>query len=254
MKIECFNCASNIADGQPICPICFAVQKKRFTREEVIDFLEAKYPTKPRTKSKFESTQKPLKQRSHGDWLVFGLATFGLGYYYYLLVTLKDLSDHWFYPHGPYENATKVDLFISSLIVMFTFFLGAPFIQYMRYEKLRRHLQKSPDREKRKLPLQGKYIALWYIALNVLFGGTFTMIITGILSVVIDMVTIIEFHSTAIMSIFFTGAGLVFLLMILVGVLIQIFERRWQTTYNSHILWHQRNLRQEKKSNMKISS
>ncbi|MCK5298426.1 MAG: hypothetical protein KAJ76_05940, partial [Candidatus Heimdallarchaeota archaeon] len=114
MKIKCFNCLNEINEDQPICPICFVVQKKRFTREKVIDFLEATYPTKPRHKPKFESIQKPLKQRSHGDWLVFGLATFGIGYYYYLLLTLKDLSDHWFYPHGPYENTTKVDMFIST--------------------------------------------------------------------------------------------------------------------------------------------
>ncbi|NHJ33212.1 MAG: hypothetical protein FK732_10135 [Asgard group archaeon] len=240
MEIECFNCSSKIPNDQPICPSCFAVQKKHFTREEVFKFLEVKYPTKPRRKPKFDSTQKPLKARSHSDWLVFGLATFGIGYYYYLLMTLKDLSDHWFYPHGPYEHATKIDMFISSIIVIITSFLGVPFIQYMRYEKLRRHLQKSPDREERKLPLKGKNIALWYIILNVLFAGSFSMLFIGLFSVLLG--SIFEFPTTFLMSIFFVGAGIIFILMILVGIFIQIFERRWQSTYNSHIQWHQKNL------------
>ncbi|TET29743.1 MAG: hypothetical protein E3J70_06230 [Candidatus Heimdallarchaeota archaeon] len=240
MKIKCFNCSSEISKDQPICPNCFVVQKKRFTREKVIDFLEATYPTKPRRRPKFESIQKPLKQRSHGDWLVFGLATFGIGYYYYLLMTLKDLSDHWFYPHGPYENTTKVDMFISTILIIVTYFIGTPFIQYMRYEKLRRHLQKSPDREERKFPLKGKYIALWYLILNVLFVGALSLLIIGLLSALLGFV--FENPSTLIMAIFFAGAGIVFILMIFVGVLVLIFERRWQSTYNSHIQWHQRNL------------
>ena len=237
MKIKCFNCTCKIARDQPICPNCFAVQKKRFTREELFNFLEAEYPTKPRRKPKFNSIQKSVKQRSHGDWFAFGMATFGLGYYYYLLLTLKDLSDHWYYPHGPYENATKIDMFVSSLIMIFTYFLGVPFIQYMRYEKLRRHLQKSPDREERKLPLKGKYIAIWYLALNVLFGGTLSMLFIGLFSVVLGYV--FEFPSTLIMSIFFAGAGVVFVLTIAVGIVIQAFERRWQNTFNAHINWHQ---------------
>ncbi len=240
MVIKCFNCSSEIFKDQPICPNCFAVQKNRFSRDEIFDFLEAEYPTKPRSKPKFNSIMKPLKQRTHNDWLVFGLATFGVGYYYYLLVTLKDLADHWYYPHGPYENATKIDMFMSSFILMFTYFLGVPLIQYMRYEKLRRHLQRSPDREDRKLPLKGKYIAIWYIILNILFGGTLSMLFIGIFSVVLGYV--FEFPSTFLMSIFFVGAGIIFLLTISLGIIIQIFERRWQNTYNAHINWHQKNL------------
>ena len=95
MTVKCFNCSSKIPIDEPICPICFAVQKKRFTREEVIDYLEIQYPTKPRSKPKYESTQKPLMQRSHGDWIVFGLATFGIGYYYSCPFSIQG-EEEWF--------------------------------------------------------------------------------------------------------------------------------------------------------------
>jgi hypothetical protein len=53
---------------------------------------------------------------------------------------------------------------------------------------------------------------------------------------------VFENPSTLIMAVFFAGAGIVFILMIFVGVLVLLFERRWQSTYNSHVQWHQRNL------------
>ena len=131
-------------------------------------------------------------------------------------------------------------MFISTIIVILTYFIGIPFIQYMRYEKLHRHLQKSPDREERKFPLKGKFIALWYFILNILFTGTFSLLTLGLLSALLGLV--IADPTTAIMAVFFAGAGIVFILMIIVGVLVLMFERRWQTTYNSHIQWHHKNL------------
>lgn len=236
MVTQCFNCKKNISSEKPICPYCFAVQKDRFSREELFDFLEIYFPTKPNVKERFVSTKKKIHIRNYDLWLVLGIFTLGIAYYFYLVLTLKDLNDHWMHPHGYYEKTTKNDVFIAFVILLFLNFLGVPLIQFIRYNKLREHMLKAPPLSYKQLPVKGSRIFWIYIAFDVLFGLTINAFFFGVSSIVADKY--IPIDSTQIAIIFFLGAGLILLTTVLLGIVIIMIETRWQRIFNYHISYH----------------
>ncbi|HUU77839.1 MAG TPA: hypothetical protein VMX55_05800 [candidate division Zixibacteria bacterium] len=240
----CFNCNHKISNKKPICPYCFVVQRKHFSRENLFDFLEIYFPSKPNLKERFENSQKKLHQRNYDAWIVFGILTFGIAYYYYLLLTLEDLNDHWFHHHGYYEETTKNDVFISFIILLFINFIGVPLIQYVRYNKLRNHLLKAPPNSCRKIPPKGSRMFWLYFVFNILFIATGSAVFFGVSSVVADKY--IPIDSTTIAIIFFTGAGLILFITILIGIMIILIETRWQEAFNYHITWHLQTENQER--------
>lgn len=249
MPLECFNCNKTMNEDIPICPNCFVVQKNHFSREELFNYLETKLPTKPKKRTKYTSLKKNILTRDYNYWLFNGLFTFGIAYYYYLLLTLNDLNDHWILPHGTMENSTKNDLFISIILIIFTNFLSVPFIQYIRYEKLLRHINKAPTIPSKKLPPKGAYIFWLYFLLDILFLGVISFISFGILAIIGDY--FLQYDLWLVVLIFIIIAILIFALLIVLAFILTIFERRWQNLFNEHIKWHERN---NEKINLSISS
>ncbi|MFW9923399.1 MAG: hypothetical protein ACFFDW_08970 [Candidatus Thorarchaeota archaeon] len=237
MNNICFNCKQSITDNDnPICPNCFAVQRNKFSRESIFNFLEIDFPTKNIDKERYTSTEIKLHTRAAEWWIIGGVFTLGVLYYYYLILTLSDLNDHWYYPHGSYENSTKTDIFTAMVILIFTAFLGVPFIQYMRYEKLRRHLGKAPPSSKKGYPIRGKPIFWLYAVLNLLFIIIGNMLFFGLSSILAGK--FFQFDSNGLTIIFFMGAAILLILAILLAVILILFDIRWQEILNVHITWH----------------
>ncbi len=252
MLKSCFNCASEISSKDHICPNCYAVQRKIFTRDDLFDILEKEFPTKPTDKERFVSTKIRIKPKGYRRWLTFGIFTLGIAYYYYLLMVFKNLSDHWYYPHGKYENSTKIDMLVVTLILVFTNFLGIPFIQYVKYEKLRRHLQNDPQASEYKIPVAGKTVFWIYSLFNVLFMGTVSMLFFGISSIVAGKY--FEFETIMITIVFFVIAGTIFALAMFLAIQLSLFERNWQKQFNQHINWHYKSIRRSKKQRSRRKS
>lgn len=241
---SCFNCATKISESEYICPNCYAVQRQDFTQDELFDNLEKMYPTKPVFKERLVSTKVLIEPKDYNKWLILGILTLGFAYYYYLLMVFKDLSNHWYYPHGKYENSTDVDILIMILIMVFTNFLGIPFVQYVKYEKLRRHLQKAPHPSDYIIPNTGKFIFWFYTLLVILFVGVFLMLFFGISSFVAGRY--FEFNSLTIAIIFFVIAGVIFLLALVLTIVLLMLESNWQMQFNQHLNWHLKDIKSKK--------
>lgn len=236
MSIVCYNCKTPLEKDVPVCPYCRVVRTDQYSREELFDYLEEFFPTRLTHKKKPVSTTKRLKTRDFWEWYSFGVLTLGIGYYLYLLVTLKDMNDHWDYPHGSYETTTKNDLFTSLLLLLTTSFFGAIIIQYNRYQKLYNHILNAPHVGSLRVPLRGKSIFWLFVLQTVLFLALVLLLFFGISSFLAGM--FFEFDSIWITLLFLMGAGLILVLYLLVHVLIVIFERQWQSIFNDHIIWH----------------
>ncbi|NHK32705.1 MAG: hypothetical protein FK730_15250 [Asgard group archaeon] len=240
MKRTCYNCKKKYNDEKPICPHCFVVHKEQFSREELFNFLEIHLPTKSiRKKQTFVSTRKKIKKINYWNWLLIGLFTLSFGYQYYLLLTLKALNDHWFYPHKSDENTTQVDMFTTTILLVFSNIISVPILQYIRYEKLRRHIERAPKASVVKdFDVQGVLI-FWLVAIfYLLLAGTITMLVLGIGSVVSGLY--FNFNSTFLEVIFFSGAGLVFISSIIVAQRLAKYDKLWQEIFNFHVNWHQK--------------
>ncbi|MBN1330845.1 MAG: hypothetical protein JXA54_15335 [Candidatus Heimdallarchaeota archaeon] len=237
MSTKCFNCNEKVKKEQPICPYCHAVQRNTFTREEFFDYLETQFPTKPIGHKKFTSTKKIVPQLNYAKWLLISIFTFGIGYYFYLLRSLKNLNDHWIYPHGSYEIATKVDLYTSSILIIFTNYLCLPLIQYFRYEKLRRHLEIAPTLCKdTHILIDGKNIYWNNTIFVALFSGTILMLFFGLASITADLY--FEFLSIAAIILFFSAAGIIFIFCLFWLIKLIKYEIDWQMKFNKHLEWH----------------
>ena len=232
----CFNCGNNVKDSYPICPHCFVVQKEQNSREDVLEYLEIYLPTKPKIKEKTVSTSVIVEQRDYIDWLLLGIFTLGIAYYYYLLQTLKDMNKHWLFPHGDYEDTTHSDTVTATILLVVTSFIGVPFIQYMRYEKLNRHIQKAPYIPGITTPPKGKRMFWLYLVNNILFLGSANLVFFGVSALVVDF--LFEFESIYVGIIILVGAGIFIILMIILTIAIVVIERSWQNTFNTHIEWH----------------
>ncbi len=236
LNSTCFNCQKTLIIGKPICPYCFAVQRKSYSRNDLFGYLEQYFPTKPVEKKQFISTKIEIKQRDYEKILVLSILTLGLYYFYYLLLTLQDLNDHWCHPHGRYEVTTKNDTFILLVALTLTTFVSVPFIQYIRYEKLRNHLLKAPQMENQNIPINGTKIFWIYVVYDFFFLGTGTMLFFGLSSIIADW--FFEFNTASITAVFFLVAATVFTLAILSGIVLIMLERSWQEVFNEHIAWH----------------
>ncbi len=246
MTVVCFNCQEEIKGNFPICPHCYVVLRQESSREELFDFLEGYFPTIPSGSKKFTSTKKPVMGLNYTKWFIIGILTFGIGYYVYLLHSLKSLNDHWYYPHGPFENETKVDMLTATLLLIFTNFLCIPILQYARFEKLRRHLIMAPSRVKDQyVPMKGKNIFWFYFLLNVLISGTTTMLILGFSSIIAGKY--IEFNTVFAAVLFFLSAGLILVIGIILAVRLVQLEKEWQEEFNDHLSWHTLIIEFEKK-------
>ncbi len=236
LNSTCFNCQKPLIEGKPICPFCFAVQRNSYSRNHLFDYLEHYFPTKPVEKERYINTKVQITQRDYDNILVVSIFTLGIYYFYYLLQTLQDLNDHWYHPHGRYEVTTKNDTFILMVILTLTTFIGVPFIQYVRYEKLRNHLLKAPPMENQDIPIKGSKIFWIYIIYDIFFVGTGTMLFFGLSSIIADW--FFEFITASITAVFFFGAATVFTLTILSGIVLIMLEKRWQEIFNDHIAYH----------------
>ncbi|MHA1154583.1 MAG: hypothetical protein ACTSQK_00600 [Candidatus Heimdallarchaeota archaeon] len=236
MNSSCFNCQKSLVEGKPICPYCFAVQRNSYDRDQLFDYLEHYFPTKPAAKKQYVSTKVQIIQRDYENILVWSILTLGVYYFYYLLLTLQDLNDHWYHPHGRYEATTKNDTFTLMVILTLTLFLGVPFIQYVRYEKLRNHLLKAPPMENQTIPIKGSQIFWIYIIYDLFFLGTGAMLFFGLSSVIADW--FFKLDTAGITTVFFLGAATVFTLALLSGIALIILEMRWQEIFNDHIAMH----------------
>jgi hypothetical protein len=240
VKRICYNCKKNYNDEKPICPHCFVVHRELFSQEELYNFLEIYLPTKSiRKKQTFVTTKKKIAKMNYLKWLLIGIFTFGLGYLYYLLLSLKALDDHWFYPHGSNENTTQVDMFTSTLLLFFGNIFGFPILQYIRYEKLRRHMKKAPKVSiAKEFDTQGVLMFWLAIIYYILLAGTIAMLVLGIGSIVSGLY--FNFNSTFLEVIFFSGAALVFTSSIIVIQRIVKYDKLWQEVFNFHVEWHQK--------------
>lgn len=236
LNSTCFNCQKSLKEGKPICPYCFAVQRNSYSRNQLFDYLEHYFPTKPVVEERYISTKVQIIQRDYDNILVVSILTLGIYYFYYLLLTLQDLNDHWYHPHGRYEVSTKNDTFTLMVILTLTVFVGVPFIQYIRYEKLRNHLLKAPPMENQNIPIKGNKIFWIYIIYDLFFVGTGTMLFFGLSSIIADW--FFEFDTAGVTAVFFLGAATIFTLTVLSGVVLIMLEKRWQEIFNDHIAWH----------------
>jgi len=232
----CFNCGNNVKDSYPICPHCFVVQKDHYNRDDVLEYLEIYLPTKPKIKERQVSTSIIVERRDYIDWLLLGIFTLGIAYYYYILQTLRDMNRHWYFPHGDFEEMTKCDTVTATIILVFTGFLGVPFIQYIRYEKLNRHIQKAPYIPDIINPPKGKRMFWLYLVNNILFLGSLNLLFFGISALIADF--IFEIKSIYIGIAILVAAGIVIVLLFLLSFTIIVIERNWQKTFNTHIDWH----------------
>ncbi|MEA2070091.1 MAG: hypothetical protein U9O98_02260 [Asgard group archaeon] len=240
MKYNCQNCGQELEKKVIICPTCYAFQSNEYTRKELFAFLEKYYPLSITEKKEYTSTKFPLPKRNHTKWVLIGLGTFWFGYIYYLLLTLQDLNYHWYYPHEQDEKTTKIDLFTVIIITISTLFLGIPFLQYVRYKKLRTHLQHAPHSSKYYIPQEGKRIFWLYLLDNVLFSGSITMLFFGLSSIIASRY--FEFSSTFLIILFFLGTFILFVLAIWLLVQLIIFDAKWQKTLNKHFNNHLKNI------------
>lgn len=236
LDISCFNCNKTLEAGKPICPYCFAVQKNQYTRDQLFDYMEIYFPTKPEVKERYVNTNIRVKQRDYANFLILGILTLGIYYYYYLALSLQDLNDHWYQPHGAYESSTKNDTFTLLVVLILTNFIGVPFIQYVRYEKLRNHLAKAPPMINKKKPIKGSRIFWLYIIFDVFLLAAGAMLFIGLSSIIADR--FIEFSTSGITVVFFSGAGIIFTIAVLAAFALVIFEIRWQDIFNDHLAWH----------------
>ncbi|MHA1126201.1 MAG: hypothetical protein ACTSQX_11290, partial [Candidatus Heimdallarchaeota archaeon] len=182
----CYNCGNNVKDSYPICPHCFVVQKEQHSREDVLEYLEIYLPTKPKIKERIVSTTVQIEKKDYVNWLLLGIFTLGIAYYYYMLQTLRDMNKHWLFPHGDFEETTHSDTIISTIILILLSFIGVPFIQYMRYEKLSRHIQKAPYIPSITTPPKGKRMFWLYLVNNILFLGSLNLIFFGVSALIVD--------------------------------------------------------------------
>jgi len=237
LSTKCFNCNKKISKEEPICPYCHVVQRNKFTNEELFDYLETDFPTKPIGYEKFTSTKKIIPQMNYTKWLLITIFTFGIGYYFYLVQSLKHLNDHWIYPHGSYEIATKVDIFTTSILVITTNYLSLPLIQYFRYEKLRRHLEVAPSQYTDLNPLINGKTFFWYNSIFViLFSGTIIMLFFGLASIIADLY--FENFSVLAIILFFVASGIIFVCCLIWLIKLIKYEIEWQTKFNNHLEWH----------------
>lgn len=239
MKKICYNCQKKYNDKKPICPHCFVVHREQYSQDELYEFLESYFPTKSISiKQTFVSTKKKIEKIQYWKWLIISILTIGFGYQYYLLITLKALNDHWYYPHKSNENTTHVDMFTTTLLLVFSNFIGMPILQYIRYEKLRRHIEKaSKESVNRDFEVQSALIFWLAVIFYILFAGTIVMLILGIGSIVSGLY--FDFNSTFLVIIFFSGSGLVFISSIIVAQRLIKYDKLWQEVFNFHVDWHQ---------------
>jgi hypothetical protein len=201
-------------------------------------------PTKTHYEPKPQYNTQVLPQRNRKKWLILGFFSLGILYYVYLLYTLQDLNKHWDYSHGPYEETTQIDLFTCAMLLFVLNFLVIPFIQYIRYERVRRHLLKAPPMRDLYLPPKGKRIFWLYMILNALFLGIGSMLFMGISSVVAAYY--LQIDSTFLLVLFFVLAFLFSALFVWLAYVLNDFDSRWQKVVNKHFAWHQQ-LEKERK-------
>ena len=135
-----------------------------------------------------------------------------------------------------FEETTHTDTLTSTTILILTSFIGVPFIQYMRYEKLHRHIQKAPYIPNITNPPKGKRMFWMYFVNNILFLGILNLIFFGVSALVVDF--LFEFESIYVGISILVAAGVVIILLILLSITIAVIERTWQKTFNTHIEWH----------------
>jgi hypothetical protein len=235
----CLNCKKIIDISKPICPHCFVVLKDKYTREELFNYLEIYFPTRTiKEKQQIVSVKKPLHTFRYWIWFLIGIFTLGFGYQYYILLTLKALNDHWYYPHKRIEDSTSIDMFTSAILLLFGSYLTLPLVQYLRYEKLRRHCLTAPKESlHKKLDVTGTTIFWFSVIFYFLISAFVTMIVLGIGSVFFGLY--FNFDSTILLVIFFTASGLIFISSIIVLSRIIKYEKFWIDVYNYHAKWHQ---------------
>jgi MFS family permease len=175
--------------------------------------------------------------------LVRGVFTLGWGYFYYLLLTLQDLNDHWYLPHQNDEPGTRSDVFIAFILFGFLGIFALPFIQYVRYEKLRRHLLKLPEWENQPVPRQGKLIALLNSVMVFLYYATITSTFFGISTLVAGF--FFTTNTILIAIAFLVGAVILLFLSIIVTLQVISYEQKWQETLNEHFKWHKKQINQK---------
>ncbi|NHJ39261.1 MAG: hypothetical protein FK731_04450 [Asgard group archaeon] len=238
MKRICSNCQKKFSNKKPICPYCFVVDREHYSREELFEFLEIYLPTKSITKKQsIVSTKKKIEEIKYFRWLIVGIITLGFGYQFYLLMTLKALNDHWYFSHRSDENTTQVDMFTTTLLIFFSNFIGMPILQYIRYEKLCKHIKKAPKTSiKEEFNVQASLILWLTVVFYILFSGTIAMLVLGIGSIMSGLY--FNFNSTFLVIIFFSGSGLVFISSIIVAQRLVKYDKLWQEIFNYHIDWH----------------
>jgi len=237
LPLRCFNCGEAIPEAKPICPYCFAVQREQFSREELFNYLEEYFPIKTTRKPKITCSHITIKKINYKELISLAPISFGISYYLYLLESLKALNDHWYFPHKKNEHNTSVDMFISTILLVALNILVVPFIQYFRYEKLRRHLLQAPNYEEGKpLPQMGKRIFWAYLVMNLFLFGSIAMFTIGGLSFVIDVFTVLD--SSIITIIFFVAAALIFIGAAFIAFVLSRLEIRWHRIFTEHLQWH----------------
>ncbi|NHJ48194.1 MAG: hypothetical protein FK733_10445 [Asgard group archaeon] len=239
MTNKCFNCMNVFDSNKPICPHCFVIQKDKFSREELFAYLEKYFPTKTiKEKQKIISIKKSVSTYRFWVWLLIGIVTLGFGYHYYVLVTLKSLNDHWYYPHKRIENSTNIDMFTSTILLLFGSYFTLPLVQYMRYEKLRKHCLTAPSGSLQKeFTITGSTILWFSVMFYFLISAFVAMIVLGIGSVFFGLY--FNFDSTFLLVIFFTSSALIFISSMIVLYFVIKYEKAWLETFNYHIGWHQ---------------
>ena len=236
MPRVCFNCRKKISENHPICPYCFVIQRKNYSKDEIFNYLEKYLPTKLVSKSKITTINKLVPFFDFDFWISRSFLSLGIFYFYYILLTLKALNDHLYLPHKAFEESTKMDMFILTLF-SFSGIFGLPFIQYIRFERLRKHLIKAPieDHEKIKLT-KGVLILALYLILILFLSGVIIMLFFGLSSILAGR--FFEFNSTFLTVIFFIGAFIIFILTLFFILILFLFDNKWQMIFNKHIKWH----------------
>ncbi len=241
LSYRCSNCHKPIPETKPICPHCFAVQRDRFTREELFNYLEEYFPTKPPRKPKITSTKVPIRKINCKEMILLGPFSFGISYFIYLLESLKALNDHWYLPHRKNELSTTTDMFVATLLLVTLNVFFIPFLQYTRYKKLRQHLLHMPNyQEDHPLPQKGRIIFWAYVLLDLFLLGSLAMFAFGGVSFVVDSITVLD--SSLITAIFFLAAVLIFAGAIVIAVVLSRLEIRWYKIFSEHMQWHHKKL------------
>ncbi|MFW9924012.1 MAG: hypothetical protein ACFFDW_12070 [Candidatus Thorarchaeota archaeon] len=239
----CPECGNSliIMDGinEIICPQC----DNNLTYDEKEDMLfvsERVRPIKRFSGRKDEKVDTVLgRTRNHFLYFLFGIATLGIGFIFYLFWVFKDLAHHQtikeveknaepiidagdFFPN--FNEIVKTRIYASRyLIIMAVFTIAFDLITAaeLKYSSLYYHLKKQ---SKETAPIKSPHPTIFLVSLITFLITSLVLIITSITAPIYDI------QSLTISFYVFAGiAGANLIVLVILGAV-------WQLSFNTHII------------------